>query len=90
LYSDGDASDPAGLTELSVLRLCNSGDETGRADVDTDAYLFSIQGFTAAADTTKLVSSVSLYELPANTVGLRVKIGSTAYYIPCVVATEWD
>lgn len=90
LYSDGDASDPAGLTELSVLRLCNSGDATGKADVDTDAYLFSVQGFTAAADTTKVVSSVSLAELPGSTVGLRVKVGSTAYYIPCVAATEWN
>jgi len=90
IYSDGTASDPAGMTELSVLRLCNSGDATGAADVDTDAFLFSIQGFTAAADTTKVVSSVSLAELPGSTVGLRVKVGATTYYIPCVAATEWN
>ena len=90
LYSDGTASDPAGLTELAVLRLCNSGDTTGAADVDTDAFLLSIQGFTAAANVTKVVSSVSLAELPSGTVGLRVKIGTGTYYIPAVISTEWN
>ncbi|MDY6957714.1 MAG: hypothetical protein SVK08_01020 [Halobacteriota archaeon] len=90
IYSDGDESDPAGVTELSVLRLCNSGDATGKADVDTDAFLISVQGFTAAADTTKVLSSVSLAELPTGTVGLRCKVGSTTYYLPLVVATEWN
>ena len=90
VYSDGANSDPAGLTELSVLRLVNAGNATGMADVDTDAYLFSIQGFTAAADTSKVVSSVSLAELPGSTIGLRVKVGASAYYIPCVLATEWN
>ena len=90
IYSDGSASDPAGLTELSVLRLCNSGDATGAADVDTDAFLISVQGFTAAADTTKVLSSVSLAELPAGTVGLRIKIGSSTYRIPCVAEAEWN
>lgn len=90
IYSDGAASDPAGMTELSVLRLSNSGDGTGKADVDTDAYLLSIQGFTAATGVTKVLSSTSLAELPAGTVGLRIKVGATMYYIPAVVATEWN
>lgn len=88
IYSDGAASDPAGMTELAVLRMVNAGNSTGRADVDTDAFLFSIQGFTAAADTTKLLSSKSLAELPANSVAVRCKIGSTTYYLPLVLATE--
>jgi hypothetical protein len=90
LYSDGTASDPAGLTELSVLRLCNSGNATGAADVDTDANVISIQGFTAATGDTNAISSTSLAELPAGTVGIRVKVGSTVYYIPAVVSTEWN
>lgn len=88
IYSDGAASDPAGMTELSLIRLVNDGDGTGKADVDTDAFLFSIQGFTAAGDTTKLLSSVSLAELPASSVALRCKIGATTYYLPLVLATE--
>lgn len=88
IFSEGTASDPAGMTELSVLRLVNSGDGTGKADVDTDAFLFSIQGWTAAADTTKLLSSVSLNEFPANSVAVRCKIGATTYYLPLVLATE--
>ena len=90
IYSEGEHSDPAGMTELSVLRLVNGGDGTGKADVDTDAFLMSIQGFAAAADTTKVLSSVSLTELPANSIGLRCKVGSTTYYLPLVLATEWN
>lgn len=90
IFSDGTASDPAGLTELSVLRLCNSGNATGAADVDTDAAILSIQGFTAATGVTNAVSSTSLAELPSGTVGVRVKIGTATYYIPAVVATEWN
>jgi len=52
IYSEGDESDPAGMTELSVLRLENSGDATGAEDVDTDAFLFSIQGFSAGSGST--------------------------------------
>lgn len=90
VYSDGTASDPAGLTDLAAICIANSGDATGKADVDTDASIFSIQGWTAAADTTKAISSVSLAELPGSTVGIRTKIGGTVYYIPAVVATEWN
>ncbi len=88
IFSEGSDSDPAGMTELSVLRLENSGNATGKADVDTDAFLFSIQGFTAAADTTKLLSSKSLAELPANSIALRIKVGATTYYMLAVLATE--
>ncbi|MCC7407389.1 MAG: hypothetical protein IT442_04915 [Phycisphaeraceae bacterium] len=89
IYSDGTASDPAGMTELSVLRLLNSGNATGKADVDTDAALISVQGFTAAAGVTNTLSSTSLAELPTN-VGLRVNINGALYYIPCVAAAGWN
>ncbi len=91
IYSDGSSSDPAGMTELAVLRLENAGDGTGKADVDTDAYLFSIQGFATAADSTKVIRTDSLAELnTANTIGLRIKVGSTVYYIPAVTAADWN
>ena len=91
LYSDGTASDPAGLTELSVLRLCNSGNATGAADVDTDAFLFSVQGFTAAADLTKVVTTASLSELnTGGTIGLKIKVGTTTYFIPAVASASWN
>lgn len=90
IYSDGANSDPAGLTALAGLCVENAGNATGKADVDTDAFIFDFQGWTAAADTTKAVSSVSLAELPGSTIGLRVRVDSTTYYIPCVAATEWN
>ena len=90
IYSDGTASDPAGMTSLSVLTLANSGDATGKVDVDTDANILSITGFTAADDTTKAISSVSLDELPAGTIGLRVDVNGTAYRLPLVVESAWN
>ena len=86
IYSDGDASDPAGMTELSVLRLCNSGDATGAEDIDTDAFLLSIQGFTAGATSlfaTGLTASTVYGNLTAS---LKIKVGSTTYYIPLATA----
>lgn len=90
IFSDGAASDPAGLTELSLLRLANSGNATGKADVDTDAAAFSFQGWTAASGVTKFLSSTSLLELPASTVGIRCLVGSTKYRLPLVLDTEWN
>lgn len=86
IYSDGSASDPAGLTELALLCLSNSGNATGAADVDDDAFVFSLQGFTAGAG--HAVDSTSLAELPAGSIALRIKVGSATYYIPAVAAAE--
>jgi len=90
IYSDGTASDPAGMTSLSVLTLSNSGDATGKADVDTDANVIAISGFTAASGVTKAISSTSLAELPSSTIGARVDVGGTTYYMPLILATEWN
>lgn len=89
LYSNGAASDPAGLTELAVLCLSNSGNATGAADVDTDAAVLAVNGFTAANDTTSAVSSISLAELPT-CVGISVNIDGARYYIPAVAAAGWN
>lgn len=49
IYSDGAASDPAGMTTLAFIRILASGNATGIADVDDDANLFSFEGMTAGA-----------------------------------------
>ena len=91
IFSDGSNSDPAGMTELSFLRMSNDGDATGKADVDTDAYLFSIQGFATAANSTKVIRTDSLVEMNTpNTVGLRIRIGSVSYYMLAVPAADWN
>lgn len=90
IYSEGTASDPAGMTELSVLRLVNSGG-SGKADVDTDANIFSLQGWTPAGNTTSAITSTHLAEMPGSTsIGLRCKVGSSFYYIPLVPTGDWD
>lgn len=90
IFSDGSDSDPAGMTELSVLRLVNSGNATGAADVDTDAVLMSVQGFTVgneAADKV-YVNTITAATINANcTEALKIKIGSNIRYIPIATAT---
>ena len=88
IYSDGSASDPAGLTELSFIRIDSAGDATGKADVDTDACIFSINGFTAAGDAAHAVSSTRLAELPASSIAFAVNVDGARYYIPAVAAAE--
>jgi len=77
IFSEGTASDPAGMTELSVLRLVNGGNATGALDIDTDAFLFSIQGFTSGSGSTFYVHAPTT--LAAS---LKCKVGSTTYYLP--------
>lgn len=86
LYSDGSNSDPAGLTELSFIRVVSGGDATGRDDVDDDAFLMSIQGLTAGAAhvfSTGLTAGTVAGNLTAS---LKIKVGSTTYYIPLATA----
>ena len=78
IFSEGEHSDPAGMTELSVLRMVNGGNGTGKADVDTDAFLMSVQGF--AAGTGKVVEIGTGMGTVTGT--LKVKIGNDISYIP--------
>lgn len=90
IFSDGTASDPAGMTELSVLRLVNGGDATGLADVDTDAFLLSIQGFTVGNEAADLVyvNTITAATINANvTEALKIKIGANTRFIPIATAT---
>jgi hypothetical protein len=86
IYSDGAASDPDGLTELSFLRIINDGHASGKADVDDDGYLMSLQGLSAGAAhifATGLTAATVQGNLTAS---LRIHIGSTDYYIPLATA----
>ena len=49
IWSDGAASDPDGLTELSFIRVVNGGNASGIADVDDDANLLVITGGAIAS-----------------------------------------
>jgi hypothetical protein len=49
IYSDGANSDPAGMTELAFLRVCNDGHANGIADVDDDAFLIAMSGGSVAS-----------------------------------------
>jgi len=83
IYSDGSSSDPAGMTELSFFRVANSGDATGAADIDTDAYLMSLQGFTGGS------GSMFYADVPGTlAASLRIKVGSTDYFIPLYSAQD--
>lgn len=82
IYSFGAASDPGAVTELSFFRVVNGGNSTGGEDVDDDAHLFSLQGFTIG--TGNLVeAAVSEAEYAHN---IRILVGTTEMYLMCASA----
>ncbi len=97
IKGEGSACDPSGAIRISCLELQTQGTFATGKDFELHAagYAIYFNGFTAAANVTKILSSVRLAELPAGTVGIRVGVGAdgeagTAYYIPLVLATEWN
>lgn len=81
INSDGSTSDTAGATTVAYIGAVNQGDATGGADVDDDAVLVHIDGHTIANG--NLVEAVgTAYALSEFTHSLRIKFGSTLYYIP--------
>ena len=84
VWSDGSTSDPGGSTLLSFLRVVNGGHANGRADVDDDAVLMELIGFTAGSghvvDNSDGTSGTTLDF--SNVVKLKIRVGSTTYYIP--------
>jgi len=77
IYSDGAASDPDGVTNLSYIQIVNGGDSSGIADVDDDINLLSIQGHTIASGN-MIVADTDETKFSHKA---RIIIGSTAYYI---------
>ena len=49
IWSDGAASDTDGATEVSFIKVVNGGHANGIADVDDDADLLALGGFTIGA-----------------------------------------
>ncbi len=81
MYSDSAVSDPQGADVLDYLYIENAGNATGGADVDTDVNLFHLVGHTIGSG--NLVEAVgTAYALAEFTHSIRIKIGSTLYYIP--------
>lgn len=79
IYSFGAAADPGAVTELSFMRIVNGGDATGGEDVDDDAYLFSLQGFT--------IGDGNLVEVAADETGyawnIKILVGTQVMYLMC-------
>lgn len=95
IYSDGAASDPGGLTELSFIRCVSDGNAAGKADVDDDAFLLSLQGVTPEDGDTGTGSLVTTGCADIGAAGnltaaLKIKIGSTTYWIPAATAIAGD
>lgn len=91
----GSDTDVSAASRVSVLGLRVSGDATGIATFEERGAIISLVGFTQAADTTKMISSVRLAELPAGTIGMKVGVGAggggdTMYMVPLVPVAEWD
>jgi hypothetical protein len=90
INADGAASDPAGATSLSYIRVENQGNATGMADIDTDATVIAFSGLTGASGVTNTISTTSLTELPAGSIGFRITYNGNTYYVPAVIAAEWN
>ena len=75
IYSDGSSSDPG--TNMAFLRMVNAGNATGMAAVDTSGFFFCVDGLTA--NTGKMLRASAPSTLAAS---LRVKVGTTTYYLP--------
>ncbi len=97
IKGEGAACDPSLAQRISCLELKTEGTFEANKDFEKKAagYAIYFNGFTAAAGVTNILSSTSLAELPAGTLGLRVGVGGDgaagdAYYIPLVAAAEWN
>ena len=83
IYSDGSTSDPGGSTKLSFFRAVNDGHANGKSDVDDDAALFELTGFTLGSGNMVSANTSGKSTLDfTNWVLLRIDIGGTTHYIP--------
>lgn len=88
--SDGAGADPAGATTVAFMGFVQQGTQAGLDDFEDDGVLLHLDGFNADNDASHLLSSVSLAELPTGTIGVRVKVGSSLYYLPLVAQAQWN
>lgn len=81
IYSDAATSDPAGNL-LSAIRVVNAGNATGMEDVDDDAALLHLTGWTAGAGNMVGANYETATAIAfTNWVPLRIRIGTTDHYI---------
>jgi predicted RecA/RadA family phage recombinase len=98
IKGQGSSVDIGACQRVSCLELKTEGtfpDSANGFQKKAAGYAIYINGFTAAAGVGSILSSTSLAELPAGTLGLRVGVGGdaaagTAYYIPLVLGTAWN
>lgn len=98
IKGQGTSVNISGCQRVSCLELKTEGtfpNTTSGFQKKASGYAIYINGFTSAAGVGSILSSTSLAELPAGTLGLRVGVGGDAasgasYYIPLVVASEWN
>ncbi|MAH50244.1 hypothetical protein CMI37_30770 [Candidatus Pacearchaeota archaeon] len=77
IWSDGAATDPVGMTELSLIRCVLGGNASGIADVDDDAFLVVLDGGTTGSGNIVAASTTeSNYSLSA-----RCKLNGVTCYL---------
>jgi hypothetical protein len=86
IYSAGSTSSLAAVTKHAIHAFQATGNATGAATVKN---VFAVDAISSN-DTANAVSSVRLAELPASTVGIAALINGTRYFIPAVLASEWN
>lgn len=77
IYSDGDASDTDGATEVSFIRVVNDGNANGIADVDDDAFLLAISGGSIGAG--NMVQADADETKFSHKIRIKLPDGSTGY-----------
>lgn len=82
----GPSSSLAAVTDHAIHRFAATGNGTGKA---TCTVVWDIAA-TAAVGVAAAISSTKLNELPTDTVGIAVIINGNRYYIPAVLASEWN
>jgi len=78
IYSFGANSDAGAVTEISFMRIVNDGNSAGKDTIDDDAFLISLQGFTAG--TGHLVEAGTGMGTVTGT--LKIRLGNDTRYIP--------
>lgn len=76
IWSDGDASDTDGATEVSFIRVVNGGNANGIADVDDDAFLLAFSGGAIGAGNMVAAQTAAAV---SHTIRCKMPDGSTGY-----------
>lgn len=98
IKGQGTSVNISGCQRVQCIELKTEGtfpNTTSGFQKKTAGYAIYINGFTPAAGVGSIVSSTKLAEFPTGTIGVRVGVGGdaapgTAYYMPLVLASEWN